>query len=138
MYLIHSSVLCSEQMRKIQFIYLRAKFCFLKDIFAPDSLDTSFFFLTVCWPLGRWFWSPKRFHQASLPISTGFFSKQNYKFLPWMYSSRCSQSAVRIGKNVFPNGIMKYQKYRRFIFPDVNYCTRWSLELVISFSRIYI
>jgi hypothetical protein len=42
------------------------------------------------------------------------YSRQQYR------STRCSHSAVSIGNNIFPNIIMKFQKYRRFIYPERN------------------
>ncbi len=48
LYFIHSSVLCSEQNEENPVHISKSKIrFFLKDIFASDSLATSFFFLTV-------------------------------------------------------------------------------------------
>ncbi len=60
-------------------------------------------------------YSQKRFCQASLLISTRHFQNRIIMFRHelWYsagkYSTRCSHSAFRIGKNIFPNWIMKFQ-----------------------------
>ena len=56
LYFIHSSVLCSELNEENPIHISKSKISFfLKDIIASDFLGTSLFFLTVWWPLGRWF-----------------------------------------------------------------------------------
>ncbi len=91
--------------------------------------------------------SQKRFSQASLLISTKYFQNriimlclelQYYTvFCREVQYYRCSRSAVTIGNNIFPIGIMKLQQYRRFIFPDQNYKGQ-PLEFGTSFPEIYI
>jgi hypothetical protein len=57
-------------------------------------------------------YSQKRFSQDSLLISTKYFHI--------LERSTKIYSAVSIGNNIFPNIIMKFQKYRSFIYPDRN------------------
>jgi hypothetical protein len=42
-------------------------------------------------------------------------------------------SCRHIGNNIFPNGIMKFQLYRRFIFPDWN-SKVWNEIWIIPFE----
>jgi hypothetical protein len=50
--------------------------------------------------------------------------------------TRCNNSAVSIGNNIFPNGIIKFQQYRRFIFPEGNY-KDGPLNLLFLFGHIW-
>jgi hypothetical protein len=58
-------------------------------------------------------YSQKRFGQASLLISTTYFQNRIIMFCLELcysvetYNTRCSHSAVSIGNNIFPNGVMK-------------------------------
>jgi hypothetical protein len=51
------------------------------------------------------------------------------------YQTRCSNSAVSIGKNIFPNEIMKFLKEIHIHRLELQI---WSLEFVMSFSEVYI
>jgi hypothetical protein len=89
-------------------------------------------------------YSQKIFSKASLPIFIKYFQNRIIIFCLELYYSwrevqcyKCSLSIVSIGNNIFPNGFMKFQKYRRFIFPDKNN-TDVSFNLFFPFLKYII
>ncbi len=86
-------------------LYFLAEYC-------TDSLHSKSFILH-CKQFSIYVYSQKRFSQASLQISTKYFHNRIIMFCLelWYFvetnSTKCSHSAVSIGNNIFPNGIMK-------------------------------
>jgi hypothetical protein len=66
--------------------------------------------------------SQKRVSQVSLLISTIYFQNIIIMFCMELcysvekYNVRCRHSDLSIGNNIFRNGIMKLEKFRRFYF----------------------
>jgi hypothetical protein len=56
---------------------------------------------------------PEKISQASLLSSTKYFQNRIIMFgldiMERLKYTRCSHSAVSIGNNIFPNGVMKFQ-----------------------------